>query len=71
MLDIDSATLLAEANALAQRRFRAMLEAKAYSNPNDPLTLRYVEAERVIDDLLDEAQRKALALGDHFAGMPG
>lgn len=56
MTDIDPHALLEEANALAQRRFRAMLEAKAYSNPNDPLTVRYVEAERVFGDLLGEVQ---------------
>lgn len=80
--DIDTAALLAEANAYAQRRFAAMLDAKTYSDPEAPETRAYVQAERVIDDLLGEAQwekSKAefdalqtadLAAGDHYAGMP-
>src|SRR5687768_15062166 len=57
--DIDTAALLAEANAHAQRRFHAMLEAKTYSDPEAPETIAYIQAERIIDDLLGEAQWEA------------
>jgi hypothetical protein len=75
-MDIDTAALLAEANAHAQRRFHAMLEAKVFGDPENPLTRQYVLAERVVDDLLGEAQWEAskaamdeAQAGDHYAGM--
>lgn len=69
MNDIDTAALLAEANAYAQRRFRAMLEAESYSDPTAPETRAYVEAERICRFILAEAQAEPLALGDHHVGV--
>lgn len=76
---------LYEAGTVAQHAFHEMLEARCYSDPDDPRTRAYVAAERLVDELLVEAQwEKAkaeldrlqaidieeLAKGDHFAGMP-
>ena len=81
---MDTSTLLAQAHREAQRRFAEMLDAQAYGDPNHPLTLAYVSAERVVDAMLGDAQWErskaeldALQLadlladpGDHYAGMP-
>lgn len=74
------------ANAIAQLRFKRMLDHGVYGDPTAPATVAYVAAERRVDDLLRNAQwerAKAeldatiaaetaaeLAAGDHYAGMP-
>lgn len=70
---MDTATRLHEAHEAAQIAFRAMLNARAYSDPGHPLTRAYVAAERLVDSILVDAQwEKAraemdrLQAGDHF-----
>lgn len=59
MNDIDVATFRAahaasRADERAQRRFRAMCQARAWSNPDADVTRRYIEAERLLDRLHGE-----------------
>jgi len=44
------------ANARAQRRLRAMIVSRVYADPNARATRLYVQAERLLDALLGEAQ---------------
>lgn len=48
--------LLDRAHARAQRRFRAMVDHHAFPIPSAPETRLYVQAERLVDALIDEAQ---------------
>jgi hypothetical protein len=58
---IDS-TALAAANRLAQRAFHTMLVANCHGDPEDPRTRAYTAAERLVDELMADAQgRKAQA----------
>lgn len=82
---VDAATV-ERANAEAQARFRAMLDAGTLAQPDAPETMGYVRAERVVDALIGDAQWEAaqaaiealraedqadaLAAGDFYAGMP-
>jgi hypothetical protein len=63
--------LLRRANARAQRRFAAMVNARAYSDPNSRASRLYTQSERLIDALMGEiawhdsrAQWDALQLAD-------
>lgn len=51
--------VLEQANTETQRRFRAMVEAGVYGDPNHPLTLAYVRAERQQDSVIKNAQWEA------------
>jgi hypothetical protein len=46
--------LIRKANARAQRRFHAMLEAQAYADAKARETILYVQSERLMDALLTE-----------------
>lgn len=48
--------LLTRAHERAQRRFHDMLEGKKYSDPKARETRLYVEAERLVDELLVNLQ---------------
>lgn len=82
----DTDRLLEQAHEVAQQRFRVMLEAKCYADPEDHRTQAYQAAERIVDAIVVTAQwekskeeldalitadrENDLAVGDHFAGMP-
>lgn len=76
---MDIASRLFEAHTAAQFRFREMLIAGCYSDANDPRTIAYIVAERLVDSILVDAQGKAaqdgldaaLADGDHFVFPAG
>jgi len=71
---IDNDALLAEANEYSQRCFRAMLNAKAYGDPNAPETRAYVLSERIMDMLLQQLQRPVEIedfVGDHHVYPAG
>jgi hypothetical protein len=72
-IDIDTRALLVETNAYAQRKFRAMLDARTYGDPAASETKAYVKAERLVDELLAGVQWETakaaldeLQAGDHF-----
>jgi hypothetical protein len=44
--------ILERANQRAQRRFRAMLDAQAYPDPQARETVLYVQAERTVDAVM-------------------
>jgi hypothetical protein len=46
--------LLRRANARAQRRFAAMVNARAYSDPTSRASRLYTQSERLIDALMGE-----------------
>ena len=46
--------LLQRANARAQRRFAAMVNARAYADPGSRPARLYTQAERLIDALMGE-----------------
>lgn len=70
-------TAIEQANAEAQRAFRAMLEARAVADPDAPETRAYTAAERRLDYLIAEARWEqakseldeliAADEGNHFA----
>lgn len=51
--------ILERAHARAQRRLRAMVEAKAYPDPQAPETRLYQQSERLVDAILTELQWEA------------
>ncbi len=55
MTDTDREALAA-ANRLAQRAFHTMLVAGCHGDPEDSRTRAYVAAERLVDELLADAQ---------------
>jgi hypothetical protein len=44
------------AHAAAQRAFGDMVRARSYADRHHPATIAYVQAERLVDDLLASAQ---------------
>src|SRR5512143_2563666 len=56
--------ILRRADRRAQRRFREMIEARAYGQPYDVRTRLYVQAERLIDDLSWTESENRLRWGD-------
>lgn len=51
---MNTQAVLQRANARAQRRFAAMVNARAYSDPASRSVRLYTQAERLIDALIGE-----------------